>query len=95
MDLGSLNVGRNCCDPFQRNKKKITKGLHFVTEELMERNPACNLTAQHKVCPTCRNLLLKSSSSDTEPSQMLSPSQCDIEFEKEYELQTSIHLWSV
>lgn len=66
MDVMNLNIGRYCCDPYKRHKKKILKDLHLITREIIHRNPSMNLTLKQKICKRCKSELNKSVS--PEPS---------------------------
>lgn len=94
-----LYDSRYCCNPFGTHKKKIAKGLRFVTTNLVKYNPSFNLTTKRKVCATCRNKLAKTPSpkspecQSSSTSKNSSPSKSDVEcstpeeIENEYEFR--------
>ncbi|XP_071950770.1 ARL14 effector protein-like [Antedon mediterranea] len=49
---------RQCCDPFKRHKKAITKSLRVIEENDAK---LLNVKPGQKLCPTCRNIKISES----------------------------------
>jgi hypothetical protein len=89
--LTKLHALQYCCNPFKIHKKKITKSIINLTEDLIRRNPSYNLELYHKVCVSCRKKLEKARS-PTPDCESTSPSNTSTEAESimEYDVNTSL-----
>ena len=92
----NLNVAKFCCDPFQRHKKRVWRGIRDIPKYLINKNTDLNLNENQKVCTGCRKQLakteapkVKDSSSNGSPSKYSTESSED-DAKKEVEL-TSVN----
>lgn len=92
----NLNVAKFCCDPFQRHKKRVWRGIRDIPKYLINKNTGLNLNENQKVCTGCRKQLakteapkVKDSSSNGSPSKYSTESSED-DAKKEVEL-TSVN----
>ena len=73
-----FNFGQECCDPFQRHKKRITKGLREITISYCKMfSSNYGLAPGKKICSTCRGKL------QTKPSEEDGLSQTSFEPESD------------
>ena len=57
--IDNLNFSKFCADPFHCHKKKISKDLRVVTEDLITEGNSLKLTMTQKLCKNCISKVIK------------------------------------